>query len=89
MFERLLPALQVWHARYGERQKLQHTYLALIVGLTVIAGLTSLVRVRLGHQLMFVVLAAVIAFITNAVVWNLLHSGLLMKLPRDHRTRKK
>lgn len=80
MFEHLTADLQNWHAAYGERQKLQHTYLAMIVVLTVIAGLISLMNEALGHDLMFVVLAAVIAFIINAVVWNLLNSSLLLKL---------
>ena len=88
MFERLTVGLKGWNAKYGERQKLQHTYLAMIVILTVIAGLISLLSAKLGHNLMFVVLAAVIAFITNGVIWNLLNSGLLLKLSASVRRKK-
>lgn len=88
MFEKLTTGLQSWNVSYDGRQKLQHTYLALIVVLTVVAGLISLVSPTVGHRLMYVVLAAVIAFATNAIVWNLLNSGLLAKLTVQARRRK-
>ena len=88
MFEKLTTGLQNWNAKYDERQKLQHTYLAMIVVLTVGAGLISLVSPTVGHRIMFVVLAAVIAFAANAIVWNLLNSGLLAKLTVQSRRRK-
>ncbi|HKR82035.1 MAG TPA: hypothetical protein VJR27_03465 [Candidatus Saccharimonadales bacterium] len=88
MFEKLTTGLQGWNTAYSERQKLQHTYLALIAVLTVVAGLVSLVSPSAGHRLMYIVLAAVIAFATNAIVWNLLNSGLLAKLSATARRRK-
>lgn len=73
--------LAEWNAKYSERQKLQHVYLIVgIVGILV-AGLMTLLFPDLGHNIVLVALAALGAFILNAIVWNLLKAGLISNLP--------
>lgn len=88
MFEGFISFLNNWNAKYGERQKLQQVYLAIIVVVTVFAGLVSLVRPRLGHDIMYIVGAALVAFFANAIAWHLLHSAVLFKLGSAARKRR-
>ncbi len=81
MFQDFKESLARWNNTTTERQKLQHTYLIIIVATIVIAGMVSLVSAKQGHQLARVALIAIGTFITNAVVWNLLNSAVLSKLP--------
>jgi cell division protein FtsW (lipid II flippase) len=85
--DQLKTVLNDWNKTKTERQKLQHTYVALIVIAIVVAGLVSLVNPDRGQQLTMVALVALLAFFLNAVVWNLLQSGLLSRL--NSRTRRK
>jgi cell division protein FtsW (lipid II flippase) len=85
--DQLKTVLNDWNKSKTERQKLQHTYVALIVIAIVVAGLVSLVNPDRGQQLTMVALVALLAFFLNAVVWNLLQSGLLSRL--NSRTRRK
>jgi cell division protein FtsW (lipid II flippase) len=85
--DQLKTVLNDWNKSKTERQKLQHTYVALIVIAIVVAGLVSLVNPDRGQQLTMVALVALLAFLLNAVVWNLLQSGLLSRL--NSRTRRK
>ncbi|HSX08166.1 MAG TPA: hypothetical protein VLG11_04710 [Candidatus Saccharimonadales bacterium] len=88
MFESFVLFLNNWNAKYGERQKLQQLYLAIIAVVTVLAGLVSLVRPRLGHNIMYIVGAALVAFLVNAIAWHLLHSAVLLKLGSTARKRR-
>jgi hypothetical protein len=69
-----------WNNNTSERQKLQHTYLVVTVAVILIAGVVSLVRADLGHDIMIIALIALGAFLANALVWNLLSSVVLAKL---------
>lgn len=80
MFEHFIAMIHNWALTTGERQKLQHTYLALIVVVTFVAGIVTLADAGKGHQLMYVVVIMAIAYLANAVVWNLLNSALLSKI---------
>lgn len=73
--------LAEWNAKYSERQKLQHVYLVIGVVGILVAGLITLLFPDLGHDIVLVALAALGAFLLNAVVWNLLKAGLLSTLP--------
>lgn len=81
MFEVLKDSLNSWNIQKSERQKLQHAYLALAVVIVLIAGIISLFDGNLGHNIVLVALLAIVTFFINSVVWNLLQSSLLDKLP--------
>lgn len=71
-----------WNASRGEREKLQHAYVAVaLVGL-VIAGLVGLLNDSLSSLIVQVCLIAVGVFLCNVVVWALLYSLVITRLPR-------
>ena len=80
MFETMLLTLNRWNTAKTERQKLQHTLLALTVIIVVVAGLLSLVNVNLGHDVVLVSVFTLASFVANALVYNLLQAALLAKL---------
>ncbi|MBC7565013.1 hypothetical protein H7100_02145 [Candidatus Saccharibacteria bacterium] len=81
MYESLKTALYTWNTKTNERQKLQHVYLVIIVAGILIAGVVTLVNADLGHNIVLVALFAIVVYVANAVVWNLLKAGLLSKIP--------
>lgn len=81
MFEVLKDSLNNWNISKNERQKLQHAYLVLTVLIVLIAGIISLFDGELGHDIVLIALMAISAFFINSIVWNLLQSSLLDKLP--------
>lgn len=80
MYEGIKAALITWNSSTTERQKLQHTHLFIIVIAVLVAGVVSLIEPETGHTLVKIALFALLVFLANAVVWNLLQSGLLTKL---------
>lgn len=80
MFKDFMDVLNRWNTATGERQKLQHAYITLTITLILIAGVVSLVRADIGHNIMRFALIAISAFIVNAFIWNLLSSVVLSKL---------
>lgn len=86
--ELLFKSLQSWNKSTHERAKLQHVYVAIIIIVTVIAGLLSLVNYTLGQQLMIVTGLALIAFLMNALVWALTRVYLIDYLERKQPARK-
>ncbi|HSE60997.1 MAG TPA: hypothetical protein VLA88_01740 [Candidatus Saccharimonadales bacterium] len=71
-----------WNITRGEREKLQHTYIAVaLVGL-VIAGLVGLLNDNLSSMIVQVCLIALGVFLCNVVVWALLYSLVITRLPR-------
>lgn len=80
MLQDFKDVLNRWNGTTSERQKLQHAYITLTVVVILIAGVVSLVRVDLGHDIMRVALIAIVTFLVNAFVWNLLSSVILSKL---------
>ncbi|HSW66466.1 MAG TPA: hypothetical protein VLI54_05000 [Bacillota bacterium] len=87
MFEALLLSIDKWKATKNERQKLQHAYLVLAVGIVLFAGIASLFNAKLGHNIVKLALIAGGAFLVNAVVWNLLQSSIIEKLPTKSKRR--
>lgn len=87
MFDALRNSLIGWNKRSSERQKLQHIYIIIIVVGVVVAGIVSLIDAVLGHNLLYIPMFSLIAFLANAVVWNLLQSVLITKLPKTQRRR--
>lgn len=86
--ESIIEVLRAWNKATPERAKLQHVYIAIIVVVTVIAGLISLVNASLGRQALTIAGVAVVAFLANAIVWALTRVYLLTYLERKRPTKK-
>ena len=81
MYHSFKHTLITWAHETDDRQKLQHSYIALAVVLLIAAGVIGLLNYALGQQLLAVAIAAAGVFLVNAVVWALLQSFVLMRLP--------
>ena len=89
MFEHFVALIKNWAVTTTDRQKLQHTYLVLMVAVTLVAGVVTFLNAQKGHQVMYVVVLMAIAFLANAVVWNILNSAFLDKIMPTTARRKK
>lgn len=65
-----------WKQRSNQRQKLQGTYLMVVVVGIVVAGLISLIDSEAGQAILRIVYAAAGLFIINLVVWALISMAL-------------
>jgi cell division protein FtsW (lipid II flippase) len=81
MFSDIVKTLQDWNERTSSRQKLQHAYIVTAIGLVVSAGIVGLVNYDLGQRILSGAFLAVAAFLANAVIWALLQSFVLLRLP--------
>ena len=84
-----MDVLRAWNKSTPERVKLQHVYIAIIIAVTVVAGLVSLINVQLGRQLITVAGIALLAVIANALTWALIRVYLLDRLDRKRPNSKK
>ncbi len=84
-----MDVLRAWNKSTPERVKLQHVYIAIIIAVTVVAGLVSLINVQLGRQLITVAGIALLAVIANALTWALIRVYLLDRLDRKRPSSKK
>ena len=84
-----MDVLRAWNKSTPERVKLQHVYIAIIIAVTVVAGLVSLINVQLGRQLIAVAGIALVAAIANALTWALIRVYLLDRLDRKRPSSKK
>ena len=84
-----MDVLRAWNKSTPERVKLQHVYIAIIIAVTVVAGLVSLINVQLGRQLITVAGIALVAVIANALTWALIRVYLLDRLDRKRPSSKK
>jgi hypothetical protein len=73
--------LSNWNATHGERAKLQHIYVAVGVIGIVIAGLVALIDYEASRFILRFCYIALGIFLVNAIVWALLFSLVLIKLP--------
>ena len=80
MFEEIKASVNRWNSNTSERQKLQHAYLAITVLSILVAGIASLIDANTGHNLTFIALIAILGFLCNAIVWNLLNSAVISRL---------
>lgn len=80
MYENVKKALIAWNSSSSQRQKLQHTYLASALLVVVVAGVVSLVEPEAGQDMVRLAVFALMVFLANAVVWNLLQSVVLSRL---------
>jgi 4-amino-4-deoxy-L-arabinose transferase-like glycosyltransferase len=81
MIQSVKELLATWNIEHGERAKLQHAYLFIAAATVVIAGLVGLIDDYAGQLLVSVALIALGIFVANVVVWALLNSLVVMKLP--------
>jgi hypothetical protein len=88
MFEHFIAFIRNWAITTTDRQKLQHTYAVLMVAVTLVAGIVAFFDAQKGHKAMYAVMLMATAFVANAVVWNLLNSAFLSKLPPNPRRKK-
>lgn len=71
-----------WSANHGERAKLQHAYIvAAVVGI-VVAGLVGLLNREVSQIIVGVSLASLVIWLANVLVWALLYSLVIIKLPK-------
>ena len=80
MYHSLKESLTAWSLETTERQKLQHTYIAIAIGLLVVAGVFGLINQDLGQQILAVAIAAAAIFLVNAIIWALLQSFILFRI---------
>ncbi len=82
MIQSFKEMLSNWNAEHGERAKLQHAYIvAAIVGI-VLAGLVGLLNRDLSQVIVTVSLASLAIWLANVLVWALLYSLVIVKLPK-------
>ena len=86
--ESIFEVLRTWNKSTSERAKLQHVYIAIVIVVTVVAGLMSLINAAVGRQALTIAGIAVVAFLANAVVWALTRVYLLTYLERKRPTKK-
>ena len=87
--ESIMDVLRAWNKSTPERVKLQHVYIAIIIAVTLVAGLVSLINAQLGRQLITVAGVALVALITNTFTWALIRVYLLDRLDRKRPNGKK
>jgi tellurite resistance protein TehA-like permease len=80
MYQSLKIALNSWNDSTTDRQKLQHTYIAVAVALLIVAGVLGLINQPLGQQILAIAIAAAVVFLVNAVIWALLQSFVLLRV---------
>lgn len=91
MFETLKESLISWNVKNGERAKMQHAYILIAVALLISAGIVGLMNRELGQNVLMVAILSATMFLANAVVWSLLQSAVLSRIPgrRPSSSRKK
>lgn len=83
MFENVRTAVTQWNQRTSDRQKLQHSYVVLLLAVIFLAGIVSLFSGERSRQLMYVAFALITTLAVNFLVWALLKTTVLDKLPRQ------
>jgi multisubunit Na+/H+ antiporter MnhC subunit len=90
MFDSIKAAMVTWRTSSDDRTKMQHTYIAIAVALLLAAGLVGLINRELGERILTLALMSAAVFLINAVVWSLLQSAILARVPsRKPAIRKK
>jgi undecaprenyl pyrophosphate phosphatase UppP len=71
-----------WNTSRGEREKLQHAYVFVVIVGLVVAGLVGLLNHDVSGIIVQVCLIALGVFLCNVVMWALLYSLVISRLPR-------
>lgn len=80
MFETITEALRQWNKSNNDRAKMQHAYFTAIIIVVVVSGLTSLLNVELGRQILALATILGAVFLVNAIVWALLQTFVTNRL---------
>jgi drug/metabolite transporter (DMT)-like permease len=88
MIQSFKEMLTTWNAEHGERVKLQHTYIAAAVVGIILAGLVGLLNREVSQIIVGVSLVSLGIGLANLLVWALLYSLVIIKLPSRKNTRK-
>jgi len=88
MVQSIKDMLVEWNTTHNERAKLQYTYIVLIIVGIVLAGLVGLLNYDASRTILRVCFAGVGIVVVNAVVWALLSSMVLSRLPSRRSPRK-
>jgi hypothetical protein len=81
MIQTLKDMLSEWNTTHSERAKLQHTYIVVSLAGIVVAGLVGLLDYDASRAILRVCFAGIAIFGINAIVWALLFSLVVNKLP--------
>ena len=81
MIEAIKDMLFQWNTKYNERSKLQHAYIILIVVGIVLAGLVGLLNYNASRTILRVCFAGVGVVVANAIIWALLSSMVIGRVP--------
>lgn len=81
MIQAIKDMLSEWNASHSERVKLQYAYLAVSLAGIVLAGLVGLLDYDASRAILRVCFAGLGIFLVNAIVWALLFSLVLNRLP--------
>ncbi len=89
MIQSIREMLIQWNVDNSERVKLQHAYLvAAIVGI-IVAGLVGLLNREVSQIIVGVSLISLGIGLANVLVWALLYSLVIVKLPAKPRAPRK
>lgn len=86
--EEFFNLLRGWNKSSSERAKLQHIYLFIIIVTLVISGLIALIDVDLGRRLIIIAGIALVAFLSNALVWALAQTYIFSRLGTRRSSKK-
>lgn len=86
MFDTFIENIRIWDKSTDAHQKLQHSYIALALGLVLTAGIIGLINYDLGQRILLGAFVILVVFVFNAVAWALLQSFVLLRIPKSTRT---
>jgi len=78
-----------WNTDHNERVKLQHTYVAAAIIGILVAGLVGLLNRDVSQIIVGVSLISLGIALANVLVWALLYSLVIVKVPGKPRTSRK
>jgi len=81
MIQSFKDILTDWNASHSERAKLQHTYLIAAIFGIILAGLVGLLNRELSQIIVGVSLVSLGIGLANVLVWALLYSLVIAKVP--------
>ncbi|HVI69359.1 MAG TPA: hypothetical protein VM581_02775 [Magnetospirillaceae bacterium] len=88
MIQSFKEMLVTWSAAHGERSKLQHAYVVVSIVGIILAGLVGLLNRDLSQVIVSISLASLAIWLANVLVWALLYSLVVIKLPKKQSVNK-
>lgn len=88
MIDAIKDMLVKWNSTYNERAKLQHAYIMLVLAGIILAGLVGLLNYDASRTILRVCFAGLGIVVANAIIWALLSSMVLARIPSRRTNRK-